>query len=240
MFAGRTRPDISYSLGMITRHVASPKAFHAPLVKHLLRYLRSTIDWGLFYPSAKLLREASENIAEGLSPYTDSDHCGEERKRSTSGWAVQIYGSLVAWGSKLQATAVESTCAAEFVAACMGENACMKLKDLMFEITGKEIDAELLVDNQSAVGKLIRPAGGNMWLDLKWRVMHQRHMDKLVRIRYVPTSEQVAVILTKSLTPKVHEEAVAGWVCTVSNKRNLSVMVPMKLGRCCAPAPRLQ
>ena len=146
----------------------------------------------------------------------------------------------MAWGSKLRATAVESTCAAEFVAACMGENACMKLKDLMFEMTGKEIDAELLVDNQSAVGKLIRPAGGNMWLDLKWRVMHQRHMDKLVRIRYVPTSEQVAVILTKSLTPKVHEEAVAGWVCTVSNKRNLSVMVPMKLGRCCAPAPRLQ
>ena len=48
-----------------------------------------------------------------------------------------------------------------------------------------------------------------MWLDLKWRVVHQRHKDKLVRIRYVPTTEQVADILTKSLTPQVHEEAVA-------------------------------
>ena len=65
-----------------------------------------------------------------------------------------MYGCLVAWGSKLQATA------AKFVAACMGENACMKLKDLVFEMTGKEIETELLVDNQSAVGKLIRPAGG--------------------------------------------------------------------------------
>ena len=53
-------------------------------------------------------------------------------------------------------------------------------------MTGKEIVAELLVDNQSAVGNLIRPAGENMWLDLKWRVLHQRYMDKLVRIRYVP------------------------------------------------------
>ena len=68
---------------------------------------------------------------------TDSDHCGEQKMRSTSGWAVQLYGCLNTWGSKLQATAVESTCAAEFVAACMGENACMKLKDLIFEMTGK-------------------------------------------------------------------------------------------------------
>ena len=48
-----------------------------------------------------------------------------------------------------------------------------------------------------------------MWLDLKWREVHQRHMDKLVRIRYVPTTEQVADILTKSLTPLLHEQAVA-------------------------------
>ena len=59
-----------------------------------------------------------------------------------------------------RATAVESTYVAEFVAACMGEIACINLKDLVFEMTGKEIETELLVDNQSAVGKLIRPAGG--------------------------------------------------------------------------------
>ena len=116
---------------------------------------------------------------------------------------------LVACGSKLQATAVESTCAGEYIPACVGENATIRMKDLMYEMTGEGIDAEPLVDNQSAVGKLLRPAGGNVWLDLKWRVVHQRHMDKLVRIRYLPTTEQVADILTKSLTPLLHEEAVA-------------------------------
>ena len=48
-----------------------------------------------------------------------------------------------------------------------------------------------------------------MWLDLKWRVLHQRHMDKLIRIRYIPTAEQVADVFTKSLTPIKHEGAVA-------------------------------
>jgi hypothetical protein len=84
----------------------------------------------------------------------------------------------------------------------------MKFRDLLFEMTGKYVSTELLVDNQSAVGKLNRPAGGNMWLDLKWRVVHQRHMDKLVRIRYIPTAEQVADVFTKSLRPIIRERAV--------------------------------
>jgi hypothetical protein len=108
----------------------------------------------------------------------------------------------------MQATAVESTRTAEFVAACMGEDACMKFRDLLFEITGAYVCTELLVDNQSAVGKLNRPAGGNMWLDLKCRVVHQRHMENLVRIRYLPTAEQVAHILTKILSSIVHERVV--------------------------------
>jgi hypothetical protein len=43
-----------------------------------------------------------------------------------------------------------------------GRNAAMNLKDLLFEVTHFNVDAELLVDNQSAVGKLQRPVGGNM------------------------------------------------------------------------------
>ena len=78
---------------MLSRHVANPKVFHAPLVKYFLRYSKATIDWGLFYPSAKVLQEASEKVPDHMILYTDSDHCGEEKKRSTSGWAVQLYGS---------------------------------------------------------------------------------------------------------------------------------------------------
>lgn len=215
--ATRSRPDISYEVGVLSRFVSAPMAFHDPMVRHLLRYLVSTIDWGLWYPSGQYLRDCSGSAAAQrrsgavahMLLYTDSDHCGEEKMRSTSGWVVQVFGCTVAWGSKLQPTPVESTCAAEFVAACMGENAVMGLKDLLFEMTGKTVDAELLVDNQSAVGKLIRPAGGNMWLDLKWRVVHQRHVDKLVSIRYIPTTEQKADVFTKCLTPAKHEEAVS-------------------------------
>ena len=40
-----------------------------------------------------------------------------------------------------------------------------------------------------------------MLLDLQWRVVHQRHMDKLIRIRHIPTAEQAADIFAKSMNP---------------------------------------
>jgi hypothetical protein len=58
--------------------------------------------------------------------------------------------------------------------------------------------------NQGA-GELQRPVRGNMWLHLKWRVIQQRHMDKIVAIRYIHTSEQLADIPTKAFTPMIHE-----------------------------------
>jgi hypothetical protein len=92
-----------------------------------------------------LLRECSDNVPKHMLPYTDSDHPGEDKKRSTSGWIVQVYECTVAWGYKLQPTAVESTCAAEFMAACTGENSVLCFKDLLFEMTAIRIDAELFV-----------------------------------------------------------------------------------------------
>jgi hypothetical protein len=98
--ATRTRPDIAYALGVLSRFLSNPKKFYEALVKHLLKYLRGTIDWGLRYPSGKYLRECSEQIPEHTLLYTDADHRGEEKKRNTSCWAIQLHGCLIAWGSR--------------------------------------------------------------------------------------------------------------------------------------------
>jgi hypothetical protein len=105
----------------------------------------------------------------------DADHRVEEKTRRCSGWFVQLYGCSVAWGLRLKATDVESTCAAEFDAACMGESSAMSFKDLVIGTTGKGVAKFLLVDNQSAVGKLPRPFGGTMWLQLKRGIVRTLH-----------------------------------------------------------------
>jgi hypothetical protein len=129
----------------------------------------------------------------------------EEKTRRCSGGFVQLYGCTVAWDLGIKATAVESTCAAEFNAACMSESSAVSFENLIFGTTGNVVAAFLLVDNQSAVGKLPRPSGGTMWLQLKRRVVHQRHSGKLLFITYAPTVDQKADIVTESLTPDIYE-----------------------------------
>jgi hypothetical protein len=68
--ATRSCPDIAFSLSVLSRFVSNPKAFHAPLVKHMPRYLHGTINWGLFYPSPNLILEASEKIPDRAANLT--------------------------------------------------------------------------------------------------------------------------------------------------------------------------
>lgn len=44
------RSDISYGVGLISRFMNDPRVSHMAATKHILRYLKGTIDFGLFFP----------------------------------------------------------------------------------------------------------------------------------------------------------------------------------------------
>ena len=58
-----TRPDIYYSVGMVSRYQSNPGLKHWQAVKHILKYLRRTRDHMLVYHSEDLIPIG----------YTDSD-----------------------------------------------------------------------------------------------------------------------------------------------------------------------
>ena len=49
--ASHTRPDISFSVNLLARYSSCPTRRHWNGVKHILRYLRVTMDMGLYYPN---------------------------------------------------------------------------------------------------------------------------------------------------------------------------------------------
>ena len=49
-----TRPDICYSVGMVSRYQFNPGREHWTAVKHILKYLRRTRDYMLVYHGDKL------------------------------------------------------------------------------------------------------------------------------------------------------------------------------------------
>ena len=49
--ASHTRPDISFSVNLLASYSSCPTRRHWNGVKHILRYLRCTMDMGLYYPN---------------------------------------------------------------------------------------------------------------------------------------------------------------------------------------------
>ena len=48
-----TRPDICYVVGLVSRYMESPRQVHLQVVKRIMRYIKGTTTFGLFYSSSK-------------------------------------------------------------------------------------------------------------------------------------------------------------------------------------------
>ncbi|GJZ44275.1 retrovirus-related pol polyprotein from transposon TNT 1-94 [Tanacetum coccineum] len=108
MYLTASRPDLVFVVCMCARYQASPTKKHLEALKRVFRYLRGTINWGLWYP---------KDTAMALMAYADADHaCCQDTRRSTSRNA-QFHGDkLVSWSSKKQKSTAISTMEAEYIA----------------------------------------------------------------------------------------------------------------------------
>ncbi|XP_047314378.1 secreted RxLR effector protein 161-like [Impatiens glandulifera] len=104
-----TRPDIAYSVGIVSRFMEEPNYTHLKAIKRILRYIRGTSSLGLLYSETKEYK---------LIGYSDSDWCGDiDDRKSTSGYVFYMGDTTFTWISKKQPIVTLSTCEAEYVAA---------------------------------------------------------------------------------------------------------------------------
>ncbi|GJZ77235.1 retrovirus-related pol polyprotein from transposon TNT 1-94 [Tanacetum coccineum] len=108
MYLTASRSDLTFSVCMCARYQAKPTKKHLHAIKRIFKYLRGTINRGLWY-----LKDSS--IA--LTAYADVDHVGcQDTRLSTSG-SMQLLGEiLVSWSSKRQKSAAISSMEAEYIA----------------------------------------------------------------------------------------------------------------------------
>ncbi|GKC06544.1 hypothetical protein Tco_0998154 [Tanacetum coccineum] len=107
MYLTASRPDLVFAVCMCARYQASPTKKHLEALKRVFRYLRGTINWGLWYP---------KDTAMALTAYADADHAGcQDTRRSTSGSAQFLGDKLVSWSSKKQKSTAISTTEAEYI-----------------------------------------------------------------------------------------------------------------------------
>lgn len=106
-----TRPDLSWVVNKLSQHIAEPKQQHWAAVKHLLRYLKGTMD-------QELHSQKSEERLQ-LEGFSDADWAADKNdRRSTTGYCFNLNenGPVISWKSRKQPTVAPSTCEAEYMA----------------------------------------------------------------------------------------------------------------------------
>jgi len=94
LYMTTSRPDIMFSVCLCARYQANPKESHYMATKRILKYLKGTIDVGLWYPS---------EVSLNLIGYSDSYFAGcKIDRKSTSGTCYLLGSSLISWHSKKQ------------------------------------------------------------------------------------------------------------------------------------------
>ncbi|WVZ56049.1 hypothetical protein U9M48_006635 [Paspalum notatum var. saurae] len=88
VYLGVTRPDISYSVHILSQFVSAPTQLHYSHLLRVLRYLRGTMSRRLFFPRPSSLRLQAYCDATWVSDSSD--------RRSLSAYCVFLGGSLIA------------------------------------------------------------------------------------------------------------------------------------------------
>jgi hypothetical protein len=204
-----SRPDISYAVSTVSQFSSNPAEIHWKAVQHILRYIRGTTNFALrFGPSTSHPEDPAL-----LRAYTDSDWAGADGARSTSGYTVFIGNSLVSWSSKRQTVVAKSTTEAEYIAANHTGSELAWFRNLITELGHPPVSpTPILCDNASAITISNNPEHHTRVRHLSIAYWWLREMvdQKQFKLEKIPTADNTADILTKTLSKPLHERHCQG------------------------------
>ena len=137
-----TSPDISHTIGVVSRYMENPGKEHWAAMKCVLRYLRGTSKYCITF----------DGRCDVVCGYVDVDFAGDlDKRRSTSGYMFIFAGGAISWMSKLQNIVALSTTEAKYTS---DSHACKKaiwMKGLLGEFGSVQKNVNFFCDSQSAI-----------------------------------------------------------------------------------------
>ena len=192
-----TRPDLAYCVGVLAKHVQNPTQLHWEAVKRVIRYVVQTRNVGLVFGGTGKLEPALV--------YVDADWAGDEATRkSMSGFAALMSGSLVTWGARPQEVVALSSAESEYISLCTGAKETIWLRRLLTGlcvVPDMDKPTTILVDNQAAQSLAHNSAVNrrNKHIDVRYHFTRDVIEAGQVTLEYCPTEEMVADMFTKAL-----------------------------------------
>ena len=202
-----TRPDISFTVSLLSRFLRNPSEQHFTIARHCLDYLVSTKSLSLHY-------DASYSGPE-LQVFSDAAFADDpDDRKSSDGYLVLLFGCPVLWQARKQATVSTSSTEAEFIALTRTTKEAIALYRLLGDLTLRlDLDQiPILCDNRQAI-RLVQPNAGR-WatnikhVDIYHHWLRQVVADGQVSVSWTPTAHMAADGFTKPLRRQKHDEFV--------------------------------
>ena len=195
-----TRPDIAFAITKLSQYSSNPGVDHWTAINRLLWYLSSTRDLKLVYNR--------NSKCDNESRYSDSDWAGDPRDHhSISGYIFIMAGAAMSWSSKKQPSVALSSTKGEYMAMMHASKEAIWIQsflhDIHFPLSNPTM---LLVDNQGAIALASNPTF-HAWMkhtSVHHHFIHEQVEDWDILLKYVPTNNQVADVLTKALPYDKH------------------------------------
>ncbi|KAK6149417.1 hypothetical protein DH2020_016942 [Rehmannia glutinosa] len=194
LYLTSSRPDILHAVCLCAHFQSNPKESHMSAVKRIFRYLKGTIQYGLFCPK-------NENFS--LKGYSDSDYAGNiDDRKSTSGSCQFLGDCLVSWFSKKQNCVSLSTAEAEYISAAFCCTQLLWMKQTLVDYKCSFESVPIFCDNISAINIAQNPVHHNRTkhIEIRQHFLRDCVSKQKIEISFVPSQDQLADIFTKPLS----------------------------------------
>jgi hypothetical protein len=206
--AVHTRPDLAYTVNLLSRFNSKPTYAACQAALHTLVYIEGTLEVGIIFPN--------RSDCESLLADSDADWAGDfDTSRSTTGYIVYLWGAAIAWQSRLQPTVATSTMEAEYMAAYGAIQEIVWIRGVMtelgikeFELSGKAAPTTLNMDSKSAIDLAQNPINHkrSKHIRIKYHWVREQVGAKIIKLQHVISTDMRADMMTKSLADKLHDK----------------------------------
>ena len=192
-----SRPYLTNNVRDLSRCMKMANKENYEALMRTVKYVLDKEDIGL------KLGPIKGDIGEfNLECFSDSDWGGnEDNRKSISGWAIYVCGSLISWGSKAQQSVATSSSMAEYIAI---SEIC---KEIMFirsscEFLGVKIDLPIIV-NVDNMGEIFMSENDGLkksrHIDIRYHFIREFVDNGIVKIMFVKSENNKADPFTKNL-----------------------------------------
>ncbi|XP_058783543.1 secreted RxLR effector protein 161-like [Vicia villosa] len=174
-----TRPNLDFSVEIMSKFMEILKMSHFVAVKRILRYIKGSIGCGILFPTT------DKGIKYNLFSYTHSNWCkNKDDRKSTDEYIFMFRETPISWFSKKKSVVALSSCEAEYIATSLCAWQAVRLMNLLKELFSEDGEiVMLMVDNVSAINLAKNPITHERNKYIKMRLHYFRELISEGRLR---------------------------------------------------------